>query len=185
MSERGGNPDRLVPIVQHLSSVEADLIRCHLEEVHLQSFVGNASLVGMDWALANAIGGAQVLVRQSDADAALAHLRRRGEAPSTSFAGPCEEEDFGDSSEADAAELQPERSLSISEEQADRAFRAAILGLILFPLQAYVAWLLFHVTTSGEPMRPLYARRAWIAFLLWLPFAAAVLLFIWELSRSP
>ena len=57
--------------------------------------------------------------------------------------------------------------LSFREENASRALKSAIVGLIILPLQLYTAWLLYRVVASSEDtLRPPYFRYAVVAALI-------------------
>lgn len=188
MAERAGTSDRLTPIARHLSAVEADLIRCHLEAANIPAFVDNAAIVAMDWALSNAIGGVQVLVRASDADAALALLERRGRPelpPLAELDADDEHEDYGDSTAEHPDERMVEAPPNEREALADRAFRAALLSVWLVPLVVYAVWLLLKVANFDEEMRPVYRRRAWVAAAVLLAPVLVICLMIVVALRPP
>lgn len=90
----------------------------------------------MDWRLAQAVGGVQLLVRQSDAEEAKRIineiLQRR------------------------ASESQEPESI---DAQAERAYRAAAFGLIFFPLQAYSLYLLFLLRSQLPEDVPVRVNR--------------------------
>ena len=68
-----------------------------------------------------------------------------------------------------ADEDQSESPRSVREENASRAWRGAVLGLLCWPLQLYVFWLLLQVYVSEEPLRPPARRQAWAAAAINLP----------------
>lgn len=181
MTGRAPSSDQLVRIARCLSGVEAELVRCHLEAANIGAFVSNASVVAMDWTISNAIGGVEVLVRQSDAQAALEVLERKDPVPLAELATGDELLDYGDPTEEDPVEAEHESDLNTREELASRAFRAAVVGLIVFPLQIYVAWLLVNVLFETQPMRSKYIKQAWIATILCAPFVALLILFLKDL----
>jgi len=55
------------------------------------------------------------------------------------------------------------------ERNAERAFIGAAFGILFFPIQFYVAYLLLQVVFSNEAIRPRYQRRAAFAVVLNLP----------------
>ncbi|HZU35229.1 MAG TPA: hypothetical protein VFA18_04955 [Gemmataceae bacterium] len=68
----------------------------------------------------------------------------------------------------EAAEPPP----NVREQTARRAVRGAVLGLLLWPLQLYVFWLLLRVFLSDEPLTPETRRLATIAACINLPVIA-------------
>ena len=59
--------------------------------------------------------------------------------------------------EADGGEPSDgEQAPSPREDDAARAFKSALFGVLFFPLQLYTLWLLLLVVMSDEPLRPRY-----------------------------
>ena len=155
--------DRLVTVATFWNSVEAELARGRLRDAGIRAFLADETMVGMAWYLGNAIGGVKLQVGDGDAEAApqkccpkathrlpMRQAARRKRAPpmqSESTASPADDE-------AD------ERELSAREENAERAFHGAVIGLLLMPLQLYVFWLLLKVFFSHEELRPNKRRAA-------------------------
>jgi hypothetical protein len=69
---------------------------------------------------------------------------------------------------ADEAFPDSDKPPSPREEDAARAIKSAVLGVLFFPLQLYTAWLLFLVAVNDEPLRPRY---------FWYAVGAAAVLF--------
>jgi hypothetical protein len=85
--------------------------------------------------------------------------------------------------EPDSDETEPEEELAPSsrEDDAARALKSAVLGLLFCPLQLYTAWLLFLVVVSHEPLRRRYfwyAVGAWAVLLPYVITAVAILAFL-------
>jgi hypothetical protein len=78
------------------------------------------------------------------------------------------------SAETDVVE--PKGGPTQREQDAERALRAAYLGIIMGPLQLYAVWLLLGVCLSQERLGPEYRRKAWKALAISGPF-----LFLWLL----
>jgi hypothetical protein len=74
--------------------------------------------------------------------------------PPASLEAPLAERD------ADEAGSEDELTPSSREDDAARALKSAILGLLFWPLLLYAAWLLFLVFVNDEPLRP---RNFWYA----------------------
>jgi hypothetical protein len=81
---------------------------------------------------------------------------------------PPQAESDPDESESEDADLAP----NSREEDAARAFKAAILGAFFCPLQIYTAWLLFLVLVNNERLRARYFWYAVGAVLVLIPYAA-------------
>lgn len=73
-------PDKLVPIATHLTPVEANLAKIHLEESGIEAFVSGEDAVGAFPPLAVASSGVEVLVREVDAERAIALLEEHRKA---------------------------------------------------------------------------------------------------------
>src|SRR5262249_53481944 len=135
---------------------------------------------GMAWHLTNAIGGVKLLVMAHDAKRALAVLEEAD--------GELGEDDWIENEDVDAdepdldnqwqtehdddtedeREVEPEaddheEQLTRREENADRAFRGAIVGLLFWPLQFYVLWVLVKIFISDERLQSDKRKRAIIA----------------------
>jgi hypothetical protein len=74
---------------------------------------------------------------------------------------------------------EPDLPMSAREENANRALRGAVVGLLFAPLQLYVFYLLlFKVFASDEPIRPIYTRRARQAAAINIPYTVVILIVI-------
>lgn len=183
--------DELETVGTYWSPVEANLAKVHLEAAGIPAFLTGEQAVAMTWLFANAVGGIKLQVATRDADRALACLAETEpltdqEIDDAEEWGQADEE--GTSSEpADTIaekDLDSWPDLTAREQQADRALRGAILGLLFFPLQFYVFYLLLNVCFSAGGLRREYRRHAFIAAMLNLPMiAAAVYFFIWMSSH--
>ena len=75
--------------------------------------------------------------------------------------------------EAEADEGEPsdaEQAASPREDDAARAFKSALFGVLFCPLQIYTLWLLFLVLVSDEPLRPRYFWYAVGAAAVLVPY---------------
>lgn len=77
-----------------------------------------------------------------------------------------------------------ERGPSAREEDAARALKSAILGLLFCPLQLYTAWLLLLVLANDEPLRPRYYWYAVLAAAVLAPQVAITGIFGWLIYGS-
>ena len=110
-------------------------------------------MAGTFWHMANAMGGIKLQVEDQDAAEAASILAE----PETSETSPDDQASAAEQPQPDANQLSkvdpaddddPDWSLTLREIAADRALRAAVLGLLLLPLQVYAYWLLLQVADS-------------------------------------
>ena len=85
----------------------------------------------------------------------------------------------------DALKDEPEPPLTSREQNADRAFLGAVFGLLFWPLELYVFWLLLKVYTSDEELHPLKRRKALFAALINLPLMVMFCLILGRLLTPP
>jgi hypothetical protein len=180
--------DELVTIATFDNTVQANLVRNQLAAAGIRATLVDEHTVGMNWMLSNAIGGVKLIVREEDYDDAAKILADPGadQAPDDAgqtFLGPVDaEQDENDVTQDEAEEAlaespdKTELAPTQREQDAERAFRAAFIGILLQPLQFYAAWLLLSVWLSHERLAPEYRRKAWRALAISGPF-----LFLWLL----
>jgi hypothetical protein len=167
----------LVTVASFDDSVSASLVMNRLKHAGLPAVLTHENAVTWFWYLSNAIGGIGVQVNSKDAeaarclieqheqltaaDAATAEAGSEAEAekligdevadPSTAY--PEAETESANAPEIDQEPLDDEPPPTERERNADRAARAAVLGIVFWslPLQLYVLYLLlFKVFTSEE-----------------------------------
>lgn len=154
-----------------------------LEESGIRARLADEQTVAMAWHLTNAIGGVKVLVLHRDADAARDVLAGghdlfvAGDLSSDSITGAEPAADVG----ADQCEQPDEFALNQREQDADRAWRSVVFGLMFFPLHLYAAYLFLKVFRSEQPLRPACQRRFLMAVLLNFPFLAGTCALIYLL----
>lgn len=153
----------LVTVATFDSLIEAQLAQARLETAGLRSQLADAQLIAMDWVLSNAVGGIKLQVLGVDAPAALRALAEPADTPLP--------ENFDDLPDDEYDEPPNEREVA-----AERTAKAAILGLLLWPVQFYTALLLLGVWSSPLPLRPEYRGKAVAAACLALPFVVVMLL---------
>lgn len=165
------NPnDELVTVGNYWSSVDAHLARNQLEAAGIRAALSDEHTTTLNWNLSNAIRGIKLQVLASDADRADAILNSLdGETQS----GPDDPEilaAFGEKAESEeethtdptpvTEEERPEAPWNEREQLADRVYRGAVFGLLLWPLQFWVFVLLIRMFLSDEPLRPEMRRKA-------------------------
>jgi hypothetical protein len=161
---------RLTTVATYLEPIQAELARSRLDAEGIPAFIQGGEFASMAWHLTLANQGVKVQVPTEDAERAMAILSE------TSAAGGQEHGDehwpqtaeneaaFGDDHDVVAEPLQ-----TVREQNADRAFRGAVIGLFFLPLQLYVFWLLLKVFVSEEALSGRSANRAFVAAAINLP----------------
>lgn len=166
----------LVTIATFASEAEAQLVRGQLEEAGVQAFVEEGGLVG--WGIAS---DAKLLVAAEDARRAVRLLSEAEDddpppkAPASEQITERPPRPTGITDEAPDDEDSP--PLTGREGMAVRALRAALLGVLLWPLHVYVSWLLLRVYLSDEALGDGPRWRAWVALLLNVPIMAILGMF--------
>jgi hypothetical protein len=169
--------DGLVTIATFANPVAANLARNRLEAAGIRCSLSDEETVGMVWHLGNALGRVKLQVRAADAEEARAFLSPDGRAHRPE---PGEtDEPVGSLRQAEqppdlppAEPEEPDPPLSAREQDAERAFRGAVIGLLFWPFQLYVLWLLLKVFVSEEALGPVQRRRARAAAAINLPLMA-------------
>ncbi|MCU0712972.1 MAG: hypothetical protein MUC43_13005 [Pirellula sp.] len=126
----------------------------------------------MDWSLTNAVGGVKLLVSSLDAQNASEILNSRSQ---------FKWEDRESDADCDESEGKGAQSSDTNdrEENALRAFRGAILGLLFLPVQFYIFYLLlFKVLGSDLPLSATRKQQAIMAAAINIPSMLILLLFL-------
>ena len=155
---------KMVTVATFDMPTEAHLAKGLLEANGLAAFLADELTVGVAWHLSNAVGGIKLQVAENDVERAAGILSAR-EDPSVN-----EEDEFADLPDVEESEADP--PLSTADKTVDRAVRAALLALVLFPffpLYFYSLWLLGRLAFSGQKISPNKRRRMRLAILLNLP----------------
>ncbi len=173
----------LVTIAVAQDSVEANVVRNYLLDAGIEAFLVDDEAVSMNWVLANAYGGIKVQVAAGDADEARAALELK------SAAG--EHGDVWTSTSPSAslerapADEEPEKPLSDRAINANRAFRAAVFGLLFWPIELYAAYVLFKVYRSSEMLGGRPRTLAKLASMIAATAIVAPLVVSLAFLRSP
>jgi hypothetical protein len=146
----------LVTVATFGDSVTATMARNHLENGGISAFLLDENELATEMGVASARSGIMLQVNAESAAAARRLLHElpdeeAGDAPpvpETAIAAP-----------AVAATLKTtSEEISLKDQEADRLFRAAVVGLIFVPVQGYALWQLMVVLgTAGK----LSSRRRW------------------------
>jgi hypothetical protein len=198
----------LVTVATFDDSVSASLVMNRLKHAGLPAVLSHENAVTWFWYLSNAIGGIEVQVNSKDAETARCLIKQHEQLTAANAAAAEAgseaetEEMIGDDvadlstayaeAETEAANspethqepLDDEPPPTERERNADRAARAAVLGLVLLPLQLYVLYLLlFRVFVSEESLDDRHKHKAIAAgvinfavlvgfYLQWRPMTA-------------
>lgn len=167
--------DAQVVLARFTHLIEAELAKSVLCGSGIACALQNDHLVGVLPHLSNAVGGVALTVRAGDAEAARRLLdsppdtddpRIRALAPSGPLPGALAPDDDGP--------LQP----SPRDQQATRAFRAAVLALLAVPvlLNVYSVYLMLTLDRAAGALSPRGRRHVALAVLFnlavgWIPLA--------------
>ena len=133
----------------------------------------DAETVTMEWQLSTALGGVKLMVARENADLAEEILDRvretvRDEEAAMRFAV-----------QPGQPPLEPdpdERPPSERELDAERAFKAAVFGLLIWPIMFLAVWLILKVVDSSGPMPARARRQFYVAVMLvFVTFALLVI----------
>jgi hypothetical protein len=170
--------DRWVTIATFHDPVAASLAKNFLASEEIPVALFDESTVAVAWQLAGAIGGIKLQVpaiHVERAELLLAQIQEEKLAeeeaeplPATGFASPETVEEL----QAEAEDKQPINVL------VDRVYRSAVFGLIFWPLQAYVLWLLLQVATMPGKVSPNRRWKVWVSVLLNVPLLLVLLLIL-------
>ncbi len=172
--------DRLVTVATFQDSVAAALAKNFLEHEGISCVLIDDTTVATDWMLSAAIGGVKLQVTALNLERAEMLLtqiqQERDEA---------DDDDYDDDDDAPTHTAIATREIAedLQAEQADRApinqladkvFRAAVFGLILWPLQLYVLYLLACIFAEEGKVSPDRRWKVWAAVLLNMPLMSVI-----------
>lgn len=168
----------IVCVARFTNPEQAAVAKLALEAHGIRCALSNQSAIGMFWLMSDAIGGVEVLVTKTDESRAL-ELLDQSSTSSADLIGEAWKTDPEEEPQAPESESLTDIPLSAREENAVRALRGAVLGILFAPLQIYVFYLLlFKIFASDEPLRPVYTRRACQAALINIPYMIMILFLI-------
>ena len=176
---------RLTTVATYFEPIQADLARSRLEGEDIPTFIEGGEFASMAWHLSLANRGIKVQVPTEHAERASALLSET----SRSSAGRKQiDEDRAKADENEPAcdddgEAEHEPQPTVREQNADRAFRGAAMGLLFLPLQLYVFWLLLKVFVSEESLSRNSRNRAFAAAAVNFPLIVLFCLFLRSLFR--
>ena len=171
----------LVTVATFPNPVEAQIARNALADEGIAAYLADAETVGMLWHVGTALGGVKVQVAEAD----LERARRVLEAPAERADRAVSDYDLEDEPRPRArgrapagADDEDEAPESARDVTAGRAWRSAVIGLLLCPplLHIYSAWLLLQIPWEKGPLSAAGRRRLLGALALdGLVFGAVVL----------
>tara|TARA_R110002167_G_scaffold365808_1_gene591488 strand:- start:138 stop:719 length:582 start_codon:yes stop_codon:yes gene_type:complete len=165
----------LITVATLSSPVEASLVQNQLEAAGIRSFMSDEAAVGMAWYLGNAIGGVKVQVAESDAPRAFDVVNDHEPVTITEadwrntarLDGEAEEFDSqweeDEAAEEESAAKTPDSDLN---EIVDRAWKMAVYGIMLFPLQLYSLLLLIKIAFRGEHLSVEQRRKVRFSYFV-------------------
>jgi len=163
---------KLVTVAEFSDSVQAAMARNYLAAAGVPAFLSDEATVATAWHLAGALGGIKLQVAEEDEGPArqlMAEIALAGAEPAREDRGadlPGEPDD------------DEQIRLTAREEDAHRALKGAIFGILFCPLQVYVFWLLLKVFASGQPLGARYRGEAIVAAAINLPFLLLILVLL-------
>jgi Putative prokaryotic signal transducing protein len=177
-------PESFVTVATFETPMEAQLARNQLDEEGIDAFLEGAETVVMFTNLGGAMGGVKLQVAAEDARRAQAILGQRLQSPDKPV-----RDDYGLDREAsktairarafDVDEEEEELPESAADATARRAWRAAVIGLLVFPplLHVYSLWQLLQIPAAEDQLSDAGKRRLYAAVALdAIVFGAAALL---------
>ncbi len=182
----------LTTVATFSTPVEAELARNRLEERGIAAVVVDAETVGMVWHMGGALGGVKVQVAESDAAQARAVLASRA-----GRAALAADSDYGigdrpgrlrhNPAKIDEEEDEEQVAEDSSDAIAGRAWRSAVIGLLLLPplLHFYSAWLLFQLPWAQGRLSPAGRRHVFLAAAVNVLVVFGVILLLRSLVVPP
>jgi hypothetical protein len=189
--------NELVTVYSSFSVEEAHVIKNRLEAEGIKAYLADEITTGFVWHLGNAIGGVKVQVAEPDAERAASILESTGERdelpPADHYLPTTEESECGEEIKLRQEDAGPQEEDAASESPGDalvtRAWRAAIIGLVLFPpmLHLFSLYQLSKLENPDKELSPSAQRLMTITQIIdWSVIILVFALFLgirWILSR--
>jgi hypothetical protein len=130
--------DNLITVATFVGPIEANMAKNCLESAGVKAFLADEEAAAMAWHLTNAIGGIKLQVMEQDAEQALAVLEetdtREELEPGQADEVLASSDEVTEPMETSGAEIdESEPVLTSREQNASRALRGAVLGMIMLP----------------------------------------------------
>jgi Fe2+ transport system protein B len=178
--------DRLVTVATFQDSVAAALAKNFLEHEGIPCVLMDDTTVATDWMLSAAIGGVKLQVAALDLERAEMLLTQIQQERDEAEEGD-DDDDYDDDEDNEAPAQSAIATREIAEELqaeqadrepinqlADKAFRAAVFGLLFWPLQLYVLYLLACIFGAEGKVSPDRRWKVWVAVLLNMPLMSVI-----------
>ena len=133
----------LVTVAVPRTAAEAHFLKNQLEAVGIDVYLADEEAVAMAWHMTGGFGGVKLQVAATDAEDG----RYFGPPALARYAGATAVGGTAAEDEDDEEEVLSER-----EQTANRAYRAAVFGLLFFPLEAYALWLFIRVARTRDSL---------------------------------
>jgi Putative prokaryotic signal transducing protein len=180
--------DRLVTVATFQDSVAAALAKNFLEHEGIPCVLIDDTTVATDWMLSAAIGGVKLQVAALDLERAemllvqIQQIRDEAEEDEDEDEGPTQSaiatREIAEELQAEQADRAPINQL------ADKVFRTAVFGLLFWPLQLYVLYLLACIYAEEGKVSPERRWKVWAAVLLNMPLMSVIVVpLLWCLQR--
>jgi hypothetical protein len=160
--------NNFVTVATFANSFTANLAQQRLQAEGIKCYLADEATANLVWDLTVAIGWIKLKVAQSDIEQAKFIL---GSAEFDYQSDEPPEELYQDNDEIEI--------VSWADQTADRAFRTAIVGLIVvfLPLPLYSLWLLTRLLISRQPISPKSRIKVIVAAIICLLY----ILIIWQI----
>ena len=167
---------KLITLATFSNAAEVNIVKNVLEEEGIQAYIADQETVGMAWHLGNALGGIKLQVDEKSKQAAEAILERyHAETEDSLESGSAGSEISAEDAAGD--EVDEQDLLTSAEQHIERAYKAAVVGLALIPLQLYSIYLLVLAVASGSPIGPAYRNKALATCAINFPIVVLILIF--------
>jgi hypothetical protein len=190
----------LVTVGTYLDPLTANMARSRLEDEGIRAFLADEEVSAMAWTLTSAVGGIKLVVAAEDATRATLILADpidedppppppeesegiQTEPPPPATGIRADAADSGDGAEDGPDEEGP--ALAPLDDTAVRAGKAALFGLLFFPLSFYAVYLVLDVLSSDEKLSPEGSRGLNQALLFLMPYFLLIAAIVFYLVVGP
>jgi hypothetical protein len=175
--------DDLMTVAISQNATEANLIKNQLEAAGIKAFLSGEEAAAMAWHMSGAFGGIKVQVPASAAEDALSILERKA------WQVESEKEKASVATAKTLAKMdddeEPAEILSDREKAANQAARAAVFGLIFWPLEIYAIGLLLWVYFGPGKLEGRPRTNAKLASWIILPLLLFLCLVVVAIVYGP
>lgn len=145
----------LKTVARFENSGAANIAKNVLTEEGIAAFLASEAVVTALWHEGIAFGGIKLQVKEEDVERAKQLLADRASDEEKSFEGESfYDDDVIDSDDVEAADLEPEPTEP--EQDTIRAIRAAVIGLLVPPVQLVASYYLAKLFCNPQPLRTRY-----------------------------